>query len=74
MSEAQSDWVKRAIINEYLKETRMSKKRLEVWDDQILIDMDLLFQAIRDADGDWQAVEREIRKFLESMQRMGGEE
>lgn len=51
----------------------MSKKRLEVWDDQILIDMDLLFQAIRDANGDWQAVEREIRKFMETMQRMEGE-
>lgn len=52
----------------------MSKKRLVVYDDQILIDMDLLFQAIRNADGDWKAVEREIRKFLETIQGMGVEE
>jgi len=52
----------------------MSKKRLEVWDDQVLIDMDLLFRAIREADGDWQRVEKEIRQFLETMQSMGHEE
>lgn len=48
----------------------MSKKKLVVYDDQILIDMGLLFQAIRDADGDWEAVEREFRKMLETIQGM----
>ena len=52
----------------------MSKKLLEIRDDQILIDFDLLFKALRDADGDWQAVERDIRKFLETLQGMGEEE
>ncbi len=52
----------------------MSKKLLEIRDDQILIDMDLLFKAIRDAGGDWKAVERDIRKLLETMQAMGGDE
>lgn len=53
----------------------MGKKRLVIYDDQILIDMDLLFQAIREANGDWKAVEKEIREFLENLQSFGnGEE
>ncbi len=51
----------------------MAKKKLVIYDDQILIDMDLLFQAIREADGDWKSVEKEIRKFLETLQTMGEE-
>lgn len=52
----------------------MGKKKLVVYDDQILIDMDLLFQAIREADGDWKRVEGEIRNFLDSLQSMGNGE
>lgn len=52
----------------------MGKKRLEVWDDQIMIDMDLIFQAIRDANGDWKSVEKEIRNFMENMQGMDNED
>lgn len=52
----------------------MGKKRLVIYDDQILIDMDLLFKTIREANGDWQAVEKEIRKLLEGLQAMGSEE
>ncbi len=52
----------------------MGKKRFVVYDDQILIDMDLLFHAIREANGDWKSVEKELREFIESMQSMGGEE
>jgi hypothetical protein len=48
----------------------MSKKKLVVYDDQILIDMDLLFQAIRDANGNWEAVEQQFRKMLETVQGM----
>lgn len=51
----------------------MSKKKLVVYDDQILIDMDLVFQAIRDAKGNWEAVEREFRKMLETVQGMESE-
>ena len=51
----------------------MAKKRLVVYDDQILIDMDLLFDAIREANGNWKAVEKEIRGFLENMQSLGEE-
>lgn len=52
----------------------MSKKRLVVYDDQILIDMDLLFQAIREANGDWKAVEKDIKSFLDNLQSMGQQE
>lgn len=52
----------------------MGRKKLVVYDDQILIDMDLLFQAIREADGDWKTVEKEIKSFLDSLQTMGHEE
>lgn len=51
----------------------MSKKKLVVYEDQILVDLDLLFQAIRNADGNWQAVEKEFRKMLEMIQGMESE-
>lgn len=51
----------------------MGKKKLVVYDDQILIDMDLLFQAIREANGDWKSVEKEIKQFLEGLQDLGQE-
>jgi hypothetical protein len=43
----------------------MSKQRMIVMDDQLLIDMDLLFNAIREAKGDWQKVEQEMKAYLE---------
>ena len=49
----------------------MSKKLFEVWNDRILIDMDLLFQAIREQGGDWEKVERDIRQFLTTIQGLG---
>lgn len=48
----------------------MSKQRMIVTDDQILIDADLLFNAIREAKGDWQQVEREIKAYLAAVQSM----
>ena len=48
----------------------MSKQRMIVTDDQLLIDMDLLFNAIREADGDWEQVEAEMKAYLEVIQRM----
>lgn len=50
----------------------MSKQRMIVTDDQLLIDMDLLFNAIREADGDWQKVEQEMKVYLESITHMAG--
>jgi len=48
----------------------MTKQRMIVTDDQLLIDMDLLFNAIRDANGDWKKVEEEMRSYLEMVRGM----
>ena len=48
----------------------MPKQRMIVTDDQLLIDMDLLFNAIREADGDWEQVEEDMQTYLESIQSM----
>lgn len=48
----------------------MAKQRMIVTDDQLLIDMDLLFNAIREAKGDWQQVEQEMKQYLAVVQGM----
>lgn len=48
----------------------MAKQRMIITDDQLLIDMDLLFSAIREADGDWQKVEQEMRMYLKTITSM----
>jgi len=48
----------------------MSRQRMIVTDDQLLIDMELLFNAIREAGGDWQAVEKDMYLYLASVQGM----
>jgi hypothetical protein len=48
----------------------MAKQRMIVTDDQLLIDMELLFNAIREADGDWEQVEQEMNQYLASVQAM----
>lgn len=48
----------------------MGKKRMIVFDDQLLIDMDLIFNAIREANGNWEQVEQEMRAYLEAVQNM----
>jgi hypothetical protein len=48
----------------------MAKQRMIVTDDQLLIDMDLLFNAIREAEGDWQQVEREMQQYMAAVQGM----
>lgn len=51
----------------------MSKQRMIVTDDQLLIDMDLLFNSIREANGDWQKVEKEMQQYLSAIQSMVGQ-
>lgn len=51
----------------------MAKQRMIVTDDQLLIDMDLLFNAIREANGDWQKVEADMRAYLQAVQGMTGD-
>lgn len=48
----------------------MAKQRMIVTDDQVLIDMDLLFNAIREADGDWEQVESDMQAYLDAVQQM----
>ena len=48
----------------------MAKQRMIVTDDQLLIDMDLLFSAIKEAKGDWKKVERDMQAYLQSIQAM----
>ena len=48
----------------------MSKQRMIVTDDQLLIDMELLFNAIREANGDWEKVEKEMNQYLAAVQTM----
>ncbi len=48
----------------------MAKQRMIVTDDQLLIDMELLFNAIREAKGDWEKVEQDMKSYLNSVQSM----
>lgn len=48
----------------------MAKQRMIVTDDQLLIDMDLLFNAIREANGNWEQVEAEMKQYLATIQNM----
>ncbi len=45
----------------------MAKQRMIVTDDQLLIDMELLFNAIRAANGDWEKVEQDMNAYLEAI-------
>lgn len=48
----------------------MAKQRMIVTDDQLLIDMDLLFNAIRESNGDWEKVEQDMKAYLAAVQNM----
>ncbi len=48
----------------------MSKQRMIVTDDQLLIDMELLFNAIREAGGNWEEVEKEMYAYLNAVRGM----
>lgn len=45
----------------------MSKQRMIVSDDQLLIDFELVFKAIREEKGDWEKVEKELYEYLTSV-------
>lgn len=51
----------------------MAKQRMIVTDDQLLIDMELLFNAIREAGGDWEKVEQDMYAYLNTVKSMVGE-
>lgn len=52
----------------------MAKQRMIVTDDQLLIDMELLFNSIREANGDWEKVEQDMQAYLNAVQSMVSEE
>jgi len=52
----------------------MAKQRMIVLDDQILIDMDLLFNAIEEAKGDWKKVKQDMQMYLSAVQSMVGDQ
>lgn len=52
----------------------MPKKRMIVYDNQLLVDMELIFNAIREAKGDWEQVEKDMHAYLEAVQNMVGDE
>jgi len=51
----------------------MAKQRMIVTDDQLLIDMELLFNAIREANGNWEKVEQDMQMYLNSVVSMVSE-
>lgn len=48
----------------------MSKQYVVINDDQILMDISLIFSAIRDANGDWEQVEQDLQQMLSTVQGM----
>ncbi|GEM_PF-4409270 len=44
----------------------MSKTKILVKDDQVLVDVEWLFEEVRGAKGDWKAVEQMLMDLLES--------
>lgn len=44
----------------------MGKTKLIIKDDQILVDVELLFGEIRKAKGNWKRIEKEIKQMLEA--------
>lgn len=43
----------------------MSKTKMIVKDDQILVDLSWIFEEIRGANGDWKAVEAQLSQLLQ---------
>jgi len=51
----------------------MAKRRMMVTDDQLLIDMDLFFNTVREAKGDWAQVEKDlVAVYRDSVVSMSG--
>lgn len=48
----------------------MAKQRMIVTDDQLLIDMDLVFSAIRNSEGDWEDVAQDMRQYVDMVKGM----
>lgn len=42
----------------------MSKTKIVIKDDQVLVDAELIFDEIRKANGDWKKIEAEVKQML----------
>jgi hypothetical protein len=49
----------------------MSNQRMTVTDDTILIDFRLIFKAIREENGNWEKVEKEMEEYFRSFNEEG---
>lgn len=45
----------------------MAKQKMIVTDDNLLIDFELVFKAIREEKGNWEKVEKELYEYLDSV-------
>lgn len=45
----------------------MAKTKMIVNEDQILVDVEVVFQEIEEAGGDWEKVREQFRKLLEEL-------
>lgn len=52
----------------------MSKTKMIVKEDQILVDVEMVFKEIEDAGGDWKKVREEFQTYLKQLKVEGGEE
>lgn len=48
----------------------MAKQRMIISDDQLLVDMEFIFNAIREEKGDWEKVEAEMNELLATVDAM----
>lgn len=64
----------RGMIKSPVSGAKVPRKRMVVTDDQLLVDMDLLFNAIREADGDWEKVRDDMNQYLDSIISMVDED
>ena len=46
----------------------MAKTKMIVKDDQILVDLEWIFEEIRGANGDWKAVETQLKSLLSAVE------
>lgn len=51
-------------------QTKTATERMIVSDDQLLVDMQLLFKAIRETDGDWEKVRDDMEAYLDSVTQL----
>lgn len=46
----------------------MSKTKIVVKEDQIMVDLEWIFEEIRQSKGNWEAVEKQLMALLESVE------